>query len=290
MNYRSRPMKKDLRIAAVVSHCPVGCKQETIERMAVWTARAKQEGAEMVCFPEMNVTGYMIGPDVAKEAEAVPGFVSSSIGELSRKQGMVILAGIAETDSSSTIYASHMVVKPDGGIGIYRKLHLAPPERGVFSAGSRIPVFELHGMWFGIQLCYDAHFPELSTRMALSGVDAIFMPHASPKGTPVQKYRSWMRHLPARAFDNAVYIIACNQTGDNGKGLYFPGVALAFGPSGDVVSEFTDSGEGMILVDLKTEDLHTVRRHNMRYFLPNRREDLGTLGMDFHQKPFQNLV
>ncbi len=70
----------------------------------------------------------------------------------------------------------------------------------------------------GIQLCYDAHFPELSTRMAVNGADIIFMPHASPRGTPSQKLTSWLRHLTARAFDNGVFIVACNQNGDNQKG------------------------------------------------------------------------
>ena len=54
-----------------------------------------------------------------------------------------------------------------------------------------VPLFDVHGITLGIQLCYDAHFPELSTRMALDGADVIFMPHASPRGTPSKKLDSW---------------------------------------------------------------------------------------------------
>jgi N-carbamoylputrescine amidase len=110
--------------------------------------------------------------------------------------------------------------------------------------------------------------------MALDGVHAIFMPHASPRGTPEEKRDSWLRHLPARAFDNGVYVVACNQTGANGAGLGFPGVALALGPDGRVIASDTGGREGLLLATLDADRLAAVRRHPMRYFLPHRRPDL----------------
>jgi N-carbamoylputrescine amidase len=110
--------------------------------------------------------------------------------------------------------------------------------------------------------------------MALDGAEVIFMPHASPRGTPGEKRDSWMRHLPARAFDNAVFIVACNQTGDNGAGLAFPGLAVAIGPDGRVIAATADGQEGLLVADLDAERLAAVRSHPMRYFLPNRRPDV----------------
>ena len=112
-----------------------------------------------------------------------------------------------------------MVISPRGRTGVYRKLHLAPPEADHFSSGESLPVFHWSGIRFGIQLCYDAHFPQLSTQMAEADADMIFIPHASPRGQAAEKHQSWMRHLPARAFDNGLFVVACNQTGDNGNGL-----------------------------------------------------------------------
>ena len=127
-------------------------------------------------------------------------------------------------------FASHLVATPDGVVQVYRKTHIAPPEKQIFSSGQTAPLFEINGVRFGIQLCYDAHFPELSTRMAVNGADLIFFPHASPRGTPEGKLQSWMRHLSARAFDNGLFVAAVNQTGDNGLGLSFPGMAVVIGP------------------------------------------------------------
>jgi N-carbamoylputrescine amidase len=149
----------------------------------------------------------------------------------------------------------------------------------VFSAGAIVPVFEIQGVKLGIQLCYDVHFPELSTRMAIDDADVIFMPHASPRGTPEQKFNSWMRHLPARAFDNGLYVVACNQTGDNQNGLNFPGLSVIFNPSGQIIKKDTSGKEKIIIADLKAEGLAKVRDHRMRYFLPNRRP-----GLYYHEK------
>jgi N-carbamoylputrescine amidase len=222
----------------------------------------------------MNVTGYSTKLDIKVCAESIPGPITEGLVQLALENQIVILAGMAEKDDKGRIFASHLVVTPENVSGVYRKIHIAPPERKVFSPGNSVPLFEIEGVKLGIQLCYDAHFPELSTRMAIDGADIIFMPHASPRGTPTQKLASWLRHLTARAFDNSVFIVACNQNGGNQKGLHFPGIAVVIDPSGDILEDNVGGKEAMIVANLKAEVLAAVRGHRMRYFLPNRRPEL----------------
>jgi N-carbamoylputrescine amidase len=265
---------KDIRIAAVIFNSAVGQVQQNLERMLPWIEKAKTEGADLICFPELNVTGYSSDPVIINSAETIPGAISRQLEQMARNTNTNILAGMAERDENGRIFASHLVITPTGISGIYRKLHIAPPEQPVFSHGQQVALFNVRGVNLGIQLCYDAHFPELATRMAVDGADVIFMPHASPRGTPPQKLDSWMRHLSARAFDNGVFIVACNQVGENQIGLEFPGLAVAIGPSGNILQEKTTDREGMLVTDLKADDLSDVRNHRMRYFLPNRRPDV----------------
>jgi len=264
----------DIRIAAVIFNSVVNQPHDNLARMAHWIKQAQKQGAQLICFPELTVTGYSTRPEIKDAAEPIPGPISRHLQELAHDHQMVILAGMAERDENKRIFASHLVVTPEKISGVYRKIHIASPERSIFTPGDRAPVFKTAGIKFGIQLCYDAHFPELSTHMALGGADVIFMPHASPRGTPQEKFNSWMRHLTARAFDNGVFIVACNQIGDNQKGLCFPGLAVVVGPSGNVLQAKTAESEGMLVTDLKAEDLSAVRDHKMRYFLPNRRPEL----------------
>jgi predicted amidohydrolase len=264
----------DIRIAAVTLNCPLGRASDNLDHMAGWVAAASKRGADVICFPEMNLTGYSTRIGIKDSAARVPGPISQALSKTAREFQMVILAGLAEKDTSGRVFACHLVVSPQGIVGIYRKIHIAPPERKVFSPGAGIPLFEIKNVKFGIQLCYDAHFPELSTRMAADGADILFMPHASPRGTPAEKFNSWMRHLPARAFDNSLYVVACNQTGDNQGGLQFPGIIVILDPSGRIIAKDISGKPKMLVADLKARELSAVRNHRMRYFLPNRRPEI----------------
>ncbi len=265
---------QDIRIAAAIFNSIVNQPQNNLDRMIPLIIEAKQRGAEIICFPELNVTGYSTQTSIESSAEPVPETISRCLEQMARRFQIVILAGMAEKDDRGRVFASHLVVTPQEISGIYRKIHIAPPEIGIFQAGNSVPVFEAAGVKLGIQLCYDVHFPELSTRMAVDGVDVIFMPHASPRGTPPEKLTSWLRHLKARAFDNSVFIIACNQNGNNQKGLHFPGVAVAIDPSGEIIDQNTSGEDALLFADLKAAVLEAVRGHRMRYFLPNRRPEI----------------
>ncbi len=265
---------KDIRIAVVVCNSPVNKIRHNLDKMNGWIKKAKDRGAEIICFPEMNITGYSVNVDIGDSLESIPGNITDSLLKTASRENIVILAGMAEKDKNSRIFATHLVAGPDDKLGIYRKLYIAPPESPIYTPGNQGPLFESHGVKFGIQLCYDAHFPELSSYMAINGADIIFMPHASPRGTPDKKFKSWMRHLTARAYDNSLFVVACNQTGDNGNGINFPGISLIIDPSGNIIKKNITGKENMIIADLKADDLKRVRENRMSFFLPNKRPDL----------------
>ena len=265
---------KDIRIALAVTRSVVGQIDGNLDGMQKWIQAAGKKRADLICFPEMNVTGYLHRDPIRDAARPVHGSIGRRLRGLAAAEGIVILAGLAEKTDVGHVHASHLVVQPNGKIGLYRKLHIAPVEQAVLSPGADIPVFQAAGATFGIQLCYDAHFPELSTRMAVKGAEIIFMPHASPRGDAEGKLRSWMRHLPARAYDNSLFILACNPTGDNGQELIFPGVAVVIGPSGRILAQAAPAGEDLLVADLTSTELAAIRNHPMRFFLPHRRPEL----------------
>jgi predicted amidohydrolase len=265
---------KDLRIAVVVCNARVGEIRRNLDKIITFVKKAREAAADIICFPELNITGYSNHEDLPGIAEPIPGPVSESLSHLAASNDLLILAGMAEKGNDGRIYATHIIAMPDGELGTYRKSHIAPPEKEIYSPGNTIPTFTFKESTFGIQLCYDTHFPELSTKMAIKGAEILFLPHASPRGLAIDKHRSWMRHLTARAFDNSVFVVACNQTGYNGKGLTFPGNAVVLDPAGNIIGKSLSSRETMLIVDLKAETLDTVRNNRMHFFLPNRRPEL----------------
>jgi len=265
---------KEFRLALAIQKSIPGAFEKNMAATLQGIAQAALEKADMVVFPEMNLTGYVAGGKIRSIAKPLNSPLVDALANAADRFDMAILAGLAELDENHEIYATHLVFSPQKPVQWYRKIHRAPNEQKYFSPGNAVEIFTHKGLKFGIQLCYDAHFPELSTAMALKGADIIFIPHASPRGSSLEKYRSWMRHLTARAFDNGVFVAAVNQTGDNTSGLVFPGLALLIGPDGNLVSKWLDPQEKIHLMDMDLTALDRVRSHRMRYFLPHRRTDL----------------
>lgn len=260
--------------ALVTQNCIAGDFHRNLSQTIEFTEKAAGYGAKIVVFPEMNLTGYITGKDIQTVSRQLGPGITAPLQHIAREMEITLLAGLAEKTDDHRIFATHLVFHPNGTIQSYRKTHTAPFEKKYFSAGDRLPLFQSNGLSFGVQLCYDAHFPELSLAMALRGADVIFIPHASPRGTSREKYHSWLRHMTARAFDNGIYIAACNQTGDNSTGLTFPGISLLIGPDGKIVSRSVDDHPGIHMVEIDLSCLEKIRSHKMKYFLPNRRDDL----------------
>ncbi|WP_027360299.1 nitrilase-related carbon-nitrogen hydrolase [Desulforegula conservatrix] len=266
-----------IKIAIAISNSQVGKIALNIEAMKRQVNEAASNGASLICFPEMNITGYYNSLELKNWSLPNECPELDIILQLASSFSITILAGFSEIDPEQNVYATHGVFYPNGQKYFYRKLHIAPPEKGIFQKGSEVPVFDYLGVKFGVQLCYDAHFPDLSTIMSLKGVDLIFFPHASPRGNSEKKMLSWLRHLTARAFDNGIYVAACNQCGENGKGLSFPGVALVVSPSGELESSLLTENDDILYLEFSKKTLADFRSSRMKYFLPNRRTDLFDL-------------
>jgi len=268
---------KSLKAALIVQNSVAGEFKKNIISSLEFISKAHKQKAKIVIFPEMNLTGYVSNSDILSICRTINKDMVEKFSSIAKDLDLTILAGLAENAPQKHIYASHLIFNPSGTYEIYRKIHTSPFEKKYFTPGNEIKIFTSHGFNFGVQLCYDAHFPELTTAMALKKADIIFIPHASPRGNSQEKYNSWVRHLRARAYDNALYIAACNQTGDNLKGLSFPGISLFIGPDGNVIYKSTEQKEGVHIIHIDRFALDQIRSHKMRYFLPNRRNDLFEL-------------
>ncbi|MEJ2586124.1 MAG: nitrilase-related carbon-nitrogen hydrolase [Deltaproteobacteria bacterium] len=265
---------KSLTVAAVCMRSIPGSVSDNLDRVGRLAGKASSDGADVVCFPECALTGYVL-----KHTDGIWGAldmnrITERLRQTARETGVLLMVGLMEPVDGKRPYITQILAGPAGVLGYYRKTHLSPPEASVFRPGETVDVFNFEGNVLGVQLCYESHFPELSTRMALMGADVLFIPHASPRGTPDEKRRSWMRHLPARAFDNALFVVACNPVGVTDDGLSFPGVALVLGPDGREVTAYEGDQENILYAELDADLLHRVRSHRMRYFLPRRRPEL----------------
>ncbi|AGL01800.1 nitrilase family protein [Desulfoscipio gibsoniae] len=268
---------EQLRIALVQMNAQLAQTKNNLNKIEIFTRDAAGQKADIICFPELCVQGYSrnySGPT----AEPVPGPSAGRIVDMARRYRIVVLAGVAETSPTGRPYITQLAAYPDGKLLKYRKTHLGNSEKPNFTAGSELPVFSHAKTKFGVQVCWDLHFPEVTAILSLKGAEVIFAPHASP--TIVGDRREiWLKYMTARSYDNAVFVAACNLVGEDGTGHAFCGGALVIDPKGNVVAEAFNNREELLVADLDPVVINTIRRResgSMRhsFYLDGRRPEL----------------
>ena len=249
-------MKEDLRVSVIQMEARCGETECNLRRIAFFAAQARHRGAALACFPECALTGYspknagaLALPADGKECRYLEG--------LARLHAITLLVGMIERGRGKP-YLTQMVFGPRGLIGRYRKTHLGAREREYFAPGDVGPVFHTPKADIGVELCWDAHFPGLSFALSRKGAEILFVPHAAPQRAGARE-TIWNRYLPARAYDNRVYLCACNLCGENGQGTQFGGGLLIAGPDGEIMAQRYSPTAGMLTATLPADRLNRYR-------------------------------
>lgn len=268
---------KETRIALVQLQAKNGRLGENLNKVQSFVKEAAGQDADIICFPELCVQGYN-REKAHLTAETIPGEISGAVSAMARQAGLAILVGMAEKAVAGKPYITHLVAFSDGSLRKYRKTHLGKSELPYFTPGDEFTVFSCDKVNFSVQICWDLHFPEMSTILSLRGAEIIFAPHASP--TIVGDRRDiWLKYLSARAYDNSVFVAACNLVGESEEGQSFCGGALVIDPKGNVVAEAFNGREEMLVVDLDPTLINTIRNKKAKsmrnsFYLDSRRPEL----------------
>jgi predicted amidohydrolase len=284
---------QDLRVAAIQMESKLWDKDYNLNRMSTWCESVIGR-ADLVLFPELSAIGYvsmLLQPELNYEqirdrlwaiSEVVPGGdVTNSLASIARKLKIFLCAGTAEKDGNS-VYNTQVLVGPDGYIGKYRKIHIAPPEYAYFRGGHETPIFDIGTCKVGISICWDNYFPELPRILALKGAEVILMPVAWPYEDPWEaplaktveaRRKEMMAYFPSRAYDNRVFAVCLDHAGKEAEKIEFPGVSMIFDPNGQVIEESKSHGEDVLIAHLDAEELRKTHA-SPYYMLPSRRPEV----------------
>jgi len=226
-----------------------GNRAANLSKIKALSKEAAHQGNNIIIFPELALTGYecaqmpQTGIDETEKkscsmhkelAETIPGPSTNEITALARDLDVYIIFGMPEKDEKDpdTLYISSVVIGPEGLLGTYRKLHLAPLPRFTeslcFTPGNEVPVFETRYGIIGVLICYDFYFyPELARIMALKGADLLVNTSASAVG-PGKPYFI-VQQTGSRATENGVYCASANLVGKERTNSYY-GHSVIAGP------------------------------------------------------------
>jgi predicted amidohydrolase len=268
-----------MKLAGVQMDVSLADPARNRERMAERFLSARQQGANLVVFPECALTGYCFESrdEAAQFAESIPGPTTAFFAELCAKHGGHVVFGMIEADGSKLFNAA-VLVGAEGVVASYRKIHL--PYLGVdrfLDFGNR--PFAVHAVSsspaarmaddaeqltdrrstndvdessssraavrIGLNICYDSGFPESSRVLALAGADLVVLPTNWPTGAETLAEHA----IATRALENAIYYAAVNRVGEE-RGFRFIGRSRICDPSGKTLAVGSEANEEILYAEI----------------------------------------
>ena len=239
--------------------------EENIVKIRNMLKQAKAEGADIAILPEMCCCPYENSAFVKYAMPWNSPFLTE-MAEMAKEFGLYIVAGSVPLASEGKIYNASFVYNDKGEcIAKHRKTHLFDinveggqyfMESDTFTAGKDVTAFNTPWGKFGLIICYDIRFPELSRLLSLEGVQAIFVPAAFNMTTGPAH---WELSFRMRALDNQVFMVGCAPARDMESSYTAWGHSMVTDPWGAVVGQM-DETEGILTVELDMDRVKTVRQ------------------------------
>lgn len=208
-------------------------------------------GCELAVLPELCSTGYQFRSrdELRALAEPVPaGPTTARLRAFAAERRCALVAGMAERDGER-LFNSAVLLRPDGTLERYRKLHLFWDEKDLFDPGDLpFAVHEAAGARIGLMVCFDWVFPEAARSLALGG--ASLLCHPSNLVLPLCPDA-----MVTRSIENRVFSITANRVGSEHRtdpALRFIGLSQVVAPSGKRLASLgeTETGAATATIDL----------------------------------------
>jgi NAD+ synthase (glutamine-hydrolysing) len=260
MTMRTEP----LRVSLAQINVTVGDIPGNAQKIREYLERAREDGAQLVVFPELALTGYP-PEDLLLKTHFVDA-AGAALEEIARDaEDIVALVGFPERRDD--VYNSAAVLADGRVQAVYRKMFL--PNYGVFDenryfqAGTEPALIELNGIAVGLTICEDIWEPgPPATSEALSGAQVIVNLSASPyhAGKPLEREQLMVQ----RARDNLATIVFCNLFGGQDE-LVFDGQSVVVDPSGEVLARAPQFEEALVTCTVDPAQSSALRLRDARH-------------------------
>ncbi|WP_246036568.1 carbon-nitrogen hydrolase family protein [Sinomonas susongensis] len=213
--------------------------------------------AKLLVFPELHLFGDGM-PDLQRNealrgaAEPLDGPRVDALGALARELGVWLVPGsVCELGPAGELFNTQIVLSPDGTLeGSYRKIFPWRPHEP-YDPGSGFTVVDLDGIGrVGLNICYDAWFPETVRQLAWMGAEVILNVVKTTTADRAQE----LVLARANAIVNQVFMVSVNCGGPTGMGR-----SIIVDPEGDVIAEAPDASAVLLAADLDLSAVDRVR-------------------------------
>jgi NAD+ synthase (glutamine-hydrolysing) len=253
-----------LRVALAQINSTVGDLEGNSKKIREGISRARGEGAQLVVFPELSLTGYP-PEDLLLKTHFLDA-TEAAIRELaSEAHGVVALVGYPER--ADDVYNAAAVLADGHLAAVYRKVYLPNysvfDEQRYFQSGDEGALIELNGIPIGLTVCEDIWEPGPPlTDEALSGARVIVNLSASPYHAGKGLEREAM--LVQRARDSNVAVVFCNLVGGQDE-LVFDGHSVVIDVDGEILARTPQFEEAFTVCTLDPSAIFARRLQDARH-------------------------
>ncbi len=263
--------------------------EENLEKAAARVIETADQGANVVCLPELFRSQYFCREEDARLfdlAERIPGPSTDRLSQVARDKKVVIVASLFEKRAQGLYHNTAAIIDADGTLlGVYRKMHIPDDplyfEKFYFTPGDTgFRNFDTSAGRIATLVCWDQWYPEGARIAAMGGASVLFYPTAIG-WHPYEKdefgeaqFDAWRTIQRGHAIANGIYVAAVNRTGFEGapdRGLEFWGGSFIADPFGRVVAQASHDKEEILLADVDPRVIDETRRNWP--FLRDRRID-----------------
>ncbi|TKG93695.1 hypothetical protein EYV94_15720 [Puteibacter caeruleilacunae] len=255
-----------IKVAAISMKTEPGDIQKNLDCIRDWIAIGNKQHYNIICFPELCISGYLKDAARLNLIAHQQASVEIDLQEITSNSEALISVGLPELDSEGNLIIAQQLWLQGKKLGTHYKTRLSINEKKIFSEGNKTMVFDTPYGRVGMQLCYESHFPEIASQQADQLADFILMSFASPRETASEKMDRLMRYLPARAYDNSCFVVACNNQAIDSKGNRFPGVSMIIDPKGIVLEEWYGDNNQACVAECDTDEIRRIRNSRMGWF------------------------
>ncbi len=208
---------------------------------------AEKENAILICYPECFLQRYVVHKDLTRELAidlSSPSF-KNILGQFSYINPVLVI-GLIEIDKQR-LFNTAVVIKNGQVLGKYRKTNLTTGEHKVFTAGDEFPVFEVDGIKFGINICYDLNFPECAANIAAQDAQLLVCPcNNMLRRDNAETWKFKHNEIRSRrTVETGLWLLSSDVTGTRDNRISY-GPTAVIDPTGSVVSQLPLGQEGIL--------------------------------------------
>ncbi len=257
-----------LRIALAQIAPRLGLVDENLERHHALIAEAREQGAGLVVFPELGLTGYLL-QDLAAEV-AMRADDPRILGLAAAAGDASAVVSFVEESTDHRLFISAALLEDGGVRHVHRKLYLPTyglfDERRFYAAGDALRAAPSRlGVGVGLAICEDVWHLSVPSLLALDGAQILVNVSASPgrdlastHQTGLGTATSWRQLLRTYAQLTTSFVVFCNRVGVD-ETISFWGGSEVIAPNGEVLLSAPLYDEGLFTVDVELADIRRER-------------------------------